>query len=71
MWPEMLNNKDESTKIVYILEYEDSSKTIILDARDLSNEQLIKEAAAGQKAALHELKARMAQNSPEDNTDKI
>jgi hypothetical protein len=28
-------------------------------------------AGSGEKAALYELRARIAQNSPEDNTDKI
>jgi hypothetical protein len=67
----MLNNENVPTKIIYIIEYEDRSETIVLDARNLSNEQLLKEAAAGQKAAVYELRARIAQNSPEDNTDKI
>jgi hypothetical protein len=68
----MLENKETPTRIVYIIEYEDgSSETITMSAKDLSNEELLKEAAAGQKAALYELKARIAKNSPEPDTDKI
>jgi hypothetical protein len=67
----MSNNKDVPTRIVYIIEYKDKSETISLDAKTLSDEDLLREAAAGQKAALYELKARMAQNSPEADTDKI
>jgi hypothetical protein len=67
----MPNNDTTPTRIVYIVDYGDKSETISLDAKTLSDEELLKEAAAGQKAALYELKARMAQNSPNTDTDKI
>jgi hypothetical protein len=67
----MPNNDITPTRIVYIVDYGDKSETISLDAKTLSDEDLLREAAAGQKAALYELKARMAQNSPEADTDKI
>jgi hypothetical protein len=67
----MPNNDTTPTRIVYIVDYGDKSETISLDAKTLSDEELLKEAAAGQKAALYELKARMAQNSPDTDTDKI
>ena len=67
----MPNNENNPTRIVYIVDYGDKSETISLDARDLSDEELLKEAAAGQKAALYELKTRMAKNSPKPDTDKI
>lgn len=68
----MLENTEIPTRIVYIIEYEDgSSETIAMSAKDLSDEQLLKEAAAGQKAALYELKARMAKNNPKPDADKI
>ena len=67
----MSKNKTTPTRIVYIVDYGDKSETISLDAKTLSDEELLKEAAAGQKAALYELKARMAQNSPDTDTDKI
>lgn len=68
----MLENKEIPTRIVYIIEYQDgSSETIAMSAKDLSDEQLLKEAAAGQKAALYELKDRIAKNNPKPDTDKI
>jgi hypothetical protein len=44
---------------------------VVLDVKTLSEEDLLMYASSGEKAALYELKARIAQNSPEDNTDKI
>lgn len=67
----MTNNENNLTRIVYIVDYGDKSETISLDAKTLSDEELLKEAAAGQKAALYELKARMAKNSLKPDTDKI
>ena len=67
----MLNNKETPTEIRYIIEYEDGAKEVVLDVKTLSEDDLLMYASSGEKAALYELKARIAQNSPEDNTDKI
>jgi hypothetical protein len=67
----ILNNKEIPTKIRYIVDYEGGSKEVVLDPKTLSEDELIMYASSGQKAALYELRARIAQNSPEDNTDKI
>lgn len=67
----MLNNKDIPTEIRYIVEYEGGAEEVVLDVKTLSEDQLIMYASSGEKAALYELRARIAQNSPEDNTDKI
>lgn len=67
----MLNNKDIPTEIRYTVEYEGGAEEVVLDVKTLSEDQLIMYASSGEKAALYELRARIAQNSPEDNTDKI
>ena len=67
----MLNNKDIPTEIRYIVEYEGGAEEVVLNVKTLSEDQLIMYASSGEKAALYELRARIAQNSPEDNTDKI
>ena len=67
----MLNNKEIPTEIRYIVEHEDGAEELVLDVKTLSEDQLIMYAGYGEKAALYELRARIAQNSPEDNTDKI
>jgi len=67
----MLNNKEVSTEIRYIVEYEGGAEEVVLDVKTLSEDQLIMYAGYGEKAALHELRSRIAKNSPEDNTDKI
>jgi hypothetical protein len=67
----MLNNKEIPTKIEYIIEYEDGAEKVTLDVKDMSIDDLLLYAGMGEKAALYELRARIAQNSPEDNTDKI
>jgi hypothetical protein len=67
----MLNNKETPTEIRYIIEYGDRAEEVVLDVKTLSEEDLLMYASSGEKAALYELKARIAQNSPEDNTDKI
>jgi hypothetical protein len=67
----MLNNKKTPTEIRYIVDYEDRSEEVVLDVKTLSEDDLFMYASLGEKAALYELRARIAQNSPEDNTDKI
>jgi hypothetical protein len=67
----MLNNKEIPTEIRYIVEYEGGAKEVVLDVKTLSEDQLIMYAGYGEKAALHELRERIAKNSPNTDTDKI
>jgi hypothetical protein len=67
----MLNNKEIPTEIRYIVDYEGGSKEVVLDVKTLSEEDLFMYAGLGEKAALHELKSRIQQNSNDVDTDKI
>ena len=67
----MLNNKEIPTEIRLIVDYEGGAKEVVLDVKTLSEKDLLMYAGMGEKAALYELKDRIAKNNNNPDTDKI